>query len=178
METFFMLPAYSELILNMGVEGMAIVLAVEGLGATAAALWMARGSAELATHGRVMWSAPIAIIAAAALICTVNLYAAVVISVVLGIASEIRKTGTMTIVQLGVDENQRGRVMGTWFIFAQIAGGIGAYGIGQAAVAFGLKLPTVIFAGLCLAVWLVIYINRRRLIDRRREAPEDSLYYQ
>ena len=44
-------------------------------------------------------------------------------------------------------------------------GGIGAYGIGQAAVAFGIKLPTVIFAGLCLAVWLVIYINRRRLID-------------
>ena len=46
-----------------------------------------------------------------------------------------------------------------------VLGGIGAYGIGQAAVAFGLKLPTVIFAGLCLAVWLVIYINRRRLID-------------
>ena len=86
------------------------------------------------------------------------------ISVVLGIASEVRKTGTMTIVQLSVDENQRGRVMGTWYMFAQIAGGIGAYGIGQAAVAFGLKLPTVIFAGLCLAVWLVIYINRRRLI--------------
>jgi hypothetical protein len=89
----------------------------------------------------------------------------VVISVLLCITSEIRKTGTMTIVQLGVDENQRGRVMGTWFMFTQIAGGIGAYGIGQAAVAFGLKLPTVIFAGLCLAVWLVIYINRRRLID-------------
>ncbi len=162
--TFFMLPAYSELILNMGVEGMAIVLAVEGLGATAAALWMARGGAQLATHGRVMWSVPVAIIAAAALICTANLYAAVAIAVVLGIASEVRKTGTMTIVQLSVDENQRGRVMGTWYMFAQIAGGIGAYGIGQSAVAFGLKLPTVIFAGLCLAVWLVIYINRRRLI--------------
>ncbi len=37
----------------------------------------------------------------------------------------------MTIVQLSVDENQRGRVMGTWYMFAQIAGGIGAYGIGQ-----------------------------------------------
>ncbi len=133
--TFFMLPAYSELILGMGVEGMAIVLAVEGIGATAAAL-----------------------------ICTPNLYAAVAIAVVLGIASEIRKTGTMTIVQLSVDEAQRGRVMGTWYMFAQIAGGIGAYGIGQAAVAFGLRLPTVVFASLCLAIWLVIYSMRRKLI--------------
>ena len=70
----------------------------------------------------------------------------------------------MTIVQLGVKEAQRGRVMGTWYRFAQIAGGIGAYGIGQAAIAFGLKLATVIFAGLCLAVWAVIYLNRRKLI--------------
>ena len=47
---------------------------------------------------------------------------------------------------------------------SQVLGGIGAYGIGQTAVAFGLKLLTVIFAGVCLAVWLVIYLNRRRLL--------------
>ena len=164
MGTYHMLPAYSELILGMGVEGMAIVLAVEGLGATAAALWMARGGARLATPGRVIWSVPVAIIAAAALICTPNLYAAILISVVLGIASEIRKTGTMTIVQLSVQEAQRGRVMGTWYMFAQIAGGIGAYGIGQAAVAYGLRLPTLVFGVLCLALWFAIYVNRRRLI--------------
>ena len=75
----------------------------------------------------------------------------------------------MTIVQLGVKEAQRGRGMGTWYRFTQIAGGIGAYGIGaygigEASIAFGLKLPTVLFAGLCLAVWAVIYLNRRKLI--------------
>ena len=162
--TFHMLPAYSELILGMGVEGMSIVLAVEGLGATTAALWMARGGDSMATNARVIWSVLIAIVAAAALICTSNLYLAIAISIVLGVASEIRKTGTMTIVQMNVDEHQRGRVMGTWYMFAQIAGGIGAFGIGQAAVSFGLKLPTVVFAGICIAVWLVIYVNRNRLI--------------
>ena len=67
MGTFFMLPAYSELILGMGVEGMAIVLAVEGLGATATALWIARGGARVITPDRVLWSVPVAVIAAAAL---------------------------------------------------------------------------------------------------------------
>ena len=163
--TFHMLPAYSELILEMGVEGMSIILAVEGLGATAAALWMAHGGERLATTGRVIWSTLVAIIAAAAIICTPNIYGAILLSIVLGVAAEVRKTATMTIVQLSVDEKQRGRVMGTWYMFAQIAGGIGAYGIGQAAVAYGLKLPTVIFAGLCIAVWFIIWINRRELID-------------
>ena len=38
-------------------------------------------------------------------------------------------------------------------------------GIGRAAVAYGLKLPRVVGAGLCIAVWLVIYVNRRKLVD-------------
>ena len=164
MGTFHMMPAYSELVLGMGVEGMSIVLAVEGAGATAAALWMARGGADFVTDGRVIWSVLIAVVAAAALICTPNLYAAMAISVVLGITSEIRNIGTMTIVQMSVDEQQRGRVMGTWWMFTQIAGGIGAYGIGQAAVSFGLQAPTIIAAGICVAVWLIIFINRRKLI--------------
>lgn len=166
MGTFHMLPAYSELILGMGVEGMSIVLAVEGIGATATALWMARGSVNMATPSRVVWSVLIAVIAATAIICTANIYAVVAISLVLGVAAEIRKTGTMTIVQMSVEETQRGRVMGTWYMFSQIAGGIGAYGIGQAAVSFGLQLPTVIAAGLCIVLWLVIYINRHQLIDQ------------
>ena len=52
----------------------------------------------------------------------------------------------------------------TWPLESRVLGGIGAYRIDQATVTLGLKLPTVIFAGLCLAVWLVIYINRRQLI--------------
>ncbi len=169
MGTFHMLPAYSEQILEMGVEGMATLLAVEGLGATAAALWIARGGAGLVTQQRVIWSALVAIIAAAAIICTPDLYVALSLAIVLGIAAEIRKTGIITIVQLNVDEKQRGRVMSTWFMFAQIAGGIGAFVIGQAAVAYGLRLPTVVVAGICISVWLVIYLKRRQLIGDEME---------
>lgn len=168
MGTFYMMPAYSELILGMGVEGMSILLAVEGFGATVTALWIARGGADMVTSTRVIWSVLIAIIAAAAIICTSNIYVAVAISLVLGVAAEIRQTGTMTIVQMSVAEIQRGRVMGTWYMFTQIAGGIGAYGIGQAAVTFGLQPSTVVAAGLCIVVWLVIYINRNQLIGQCR----------
>lgn len=166
MGTFHMLPAYSERVLGMGVEGMSLVLAIEGLGATLAALWMARGGIDLATDGRIIWSVLIAVVAAAALICSSNLIVALAFSAALGVASEIRKTATMTLVQFSVDESQRGRVMGTWFMFSQIAGGLGAFGIGYAAVAFGLKLPTVVFAGACIVVWLIVVVNRDQLLGQ------------
>lgn len=164
MGIYHMMPAYSELVLGMGVIGMTLVLSAEGAGATLAALWMARGGTKLATDDRVIWSVLAALITCALLISVSNMYVALAVAFALGIAAEIRKTGTMTIVQMSVDERQRGRVMGTWYMLAQIAGGLGTFGIGQAAARFGLQVPTVICAGLCIGVWLIIAINRKRLI--------------
>lgn len=160
--TYHMLPAYSERVLDMGVIGMALVLSVEGIGATAAALWIAQTGGMAMTTERVFWSVLVAIIAAAAIICVANLYLALVLSFILGVAAEVRKTGTMTIVQMTVEENQRGRVMGTWYLFSQMAAGIGTYGIGQAADLYGLQIPTLSCAVVCVVVWLCIYLNRDR----------------
>ncbi|MEM7294554.1 MAG: MFS transporter, partial [Pseudomonadota bacterium] len=170
--TFHMLPAYSELMLGMGVEGMSIILAIEGIGATLAALWMARGGAHMATPMRVVWAVLVAVVAAAALICTPSIYLAAVFALALGVAAEVRRTGAMTLVQMNVEERQRGRVMGSWFMFAQIAGGIGAYGIGHTATSFGLQWPTVIAAGVCIVVWLCVYINRDALLFRSTETSQ------
>ena len=158
MGTFHMLPAYSETILGMGVEGMTSLLAIEGLGATATALWIAHRGAGVMSFNRVLWAA---LAAAAAIICSSNFYLALFFSVMLGISSEIRKTGSMTLVQINVAEQQRGRVMSTWFMFAQISGGIGAYVIGRAAVSHGLQGPTLFCAGVCIAIWFLVFLKRR-----------------
>lgn len=164
MGIYHMMPAYAELILGMGVIGMTLILSSQGAGAVVAALWLAQGRGKMATDNLVIWSVFAALIACAALISASNLYVALAIGFVLGAAAETRRTATMTIVQLNVDERQRGRVMGTWYMFAQIAGGIGTFGIGQAAARFGLQVPTLIGVGCCLLIWLVVVINRKRLI--------------
>lgn len=162
--TYYMMPAYSELVLGMGVIGMTLVLSAEGAGATVAALWIARAGATGITDNRVLWSVPVAIVLCAALIATPNIVIALAISFVLGVALEVRKTGTMTIVQTSVAENQRGRVMATWFMFRQLAGGIGAFAIGKTAEYYGLLGPTMICAGVCLAIWFAVYLRRTKLI--------------
>lgn len=158
-----MLPAYADQVLGIGVVGMTAVLAMRGLGATAAALrlaYLGRGAAKV---DHVLWAFLAALIALAALVHTTGLYLAAMIAVVVGFAGETRKTGTMTIIQLVVSENQRGRVMGTVFMMSQLAAGIGAYVIGAFAAGAGVQLPTTIGVLFGLCVWGVLYMRKKDL---------------
>ena len=78
------------------------------LGAAVAAFWLAHGGADAVRSGRVLWATLFAMLALAALVQTANVYLAAAIACAMGFAGETRKTGTMSIIQLSVDEAQRG----------------------------------------------------------------------
>jgi len=160
---YHMTPAYSEQVLGLGIVGLSTILACQGLGATGAALWLAHGGTEAVRLERILWAAIIAMLALAALVLTSNLYLAAAIAVVIGFAAETRRTSTMALVQLTVEEGQRGRVMGTLFMFSQLSAGIGAYLIGTLAVDHGLQKPTLIGVAIGAVVWLALYLHRKRL---------------
>jgi len=155
-----MVPAYSERILGMGIEGVSIILASAGIGATIAALWLAHGGEKAASARCVLWAFLIFILAVAVLYVFGNLYVAIAAAIVLGLAAEIWSTGTFTLIQLNVSEDQRGRVMGNMFMLRQFAGGVGTYLIGTFAVTQGLVAPTLIAVLCCFVVWLVFYVKR------------------
>jgi len=160
---YHMLPAYSADVLGKGVEGLSAILAVIGLGTTCAALWLAHGGGSAVRINRVLWGFLVALIALAALVQSSNLYIAAVFAVVLGFAAETGHTGTMTIIQLSVTENQRGRVMGTVFMISQLAAGVGAYLIGAIAVGAGIQLPVTLGVVIGLCIWVAIYVRRKHL---------------
>ncbi len=157
---FQMLPAYADTILGMGIVGLSTVLTCRGVGATAAALWLAHGGQQAATIPRVLWSFLIALLALAALVLTTNVYVAAGLAAIMGFATETRRTITMTVVQLAIDEEQRGRVMGTMFMLAQLGTALGAFLIGSFAVDVGLQMPTLIGVVIGLLIWLIIYIRQ------------------
>ena len=159
-----MIPAYSDLILGLGVVGVSTILASSGLGATVAALWLAHGGADAARIERVMWASLVSMVLLALLVLSANIYLAAAVSCAVGFAGETRKTGTMSIIQLSVDENQRGRVMGTMFMLSQLAAGIGAYLLGATAESFGLRTPLIIGVLLGSIAWLRVYTSRRKSI--------------
>jgi predicted MFS family arabinose efflux permease len=158
-----MLPAYADKALGMGVDGMSTLLAAAGLGATAAALWLAHGGAERASSGRVLWAFLVLVLAIATLMVTRNLFVAVALMLLFGIAGQIRRTGTVALLQISVDDSQRGRVMSTQFLLQRAASGIGVVAIGAAAEHGGLRAPMLIGAALALAAWLYTFKGRDRI---------------
>ncbi|NKB78101.1 MAG: MFS transporter [Gammaproteobacteria bacterium] len=166
---YHMVPAYSENFLSMGIQGVSLILASLGAGAALSALWLARGGPSAITPNNVLWSFLVYTLCIGALFLSSNVYMAVLICTLLGIAGEIQNTGTMSIIQLNVDENKRGRVMGNFFLLQQIAAGIGTYFVGAMAVSNGLAMPMLLMTVFCLLAWVFVFKKRGMLYSSFRE---------
>ena len=160
---FYMTPAYSEQFLGLGVMGVSIVLAAKGIGATLAAFWIARGGEKMATFNRMQFGYLCFLLSALLIFLSPNMYLAVLAFVFLGFAAESYHTVMLSMVQLTVKEEQRGRVMSTLFMLSQLASGIGTYLVGYLAVQFGLTGPIMVVTAICFIVWIRYYLKRKSL---------------
>lgn len=148
-----------------GVAGMSSLLSAAGLGATATALWLAHGGAGAATVSRVLWAFLAFGLNVAILGFVQGLVAAISVMVVLGIANELRRTATVSILQSSVKEEMRGRVMSTQFLFQRAAGGLGTILIGTIAAHIGLRVPLVTLALVSIVVATTTLLRRQRIIS-------------
>ena len=156
-----MAPAVTGLVFAGGPALLAWFYGAAGLGATVSALWIAHGGARRATPGRVV-AASLGIAAAVALLGIAPTAGVAVVSLALfGFAAEMRRTGTVAIVQSGVDDAKRGRVLSTVFVFGQVAGGLGTLAVGLSASGPGLRVALVAAAAGLAAVWLFTHRRRR-----------------
>jgi predicted MFS family arabinose efflux permease len=142
---------------------MTTILAVYGAGATLAALWLAHGGSQRISSTLVLRAYVIYACAIGALVLMGNLWLAAGAALLWGIAGQIRSTGTIALLQTSIPDAQRGRVMGTEFLFSRIAGGIGTYLVGAAAEQHGLQVPMLIAVGVCLIAWSYAYVRRRAI---------------
>ena len=83
---------------------------------------------------------------------------------VYGMAGEIRRTGTVSLLQTSVSDEQRGRVMSTQFLLQRVAGGIGIGLIGYAADHHGVRAPLLAAAVLAAFAWAFAYSRRQRIV--------------
>lgn len=158
-----MLPAYSDRVLGTGVGGVSLLFGAAGLGATVAALWLAHGGAGRATPERVLWAVSGVAIAAGLLSITSHQAIAVGAMLLFGFSGETRRTGTVSIMQVSIDDAQRGRVMSTLFLFTRLAGGLGTAAIGISAQEIGLRVPLLSAAAVLALVWLLVFRKRGRI---------------
>ena len=155
-----MMPAYTNMVLELGAGTMATMFSAAGLGATAAALWLAYGGLGSATPTRVLWAVLGFAIAIYVLAGATALAVALFGMVIFGFFGETRRTGTVSLIQLHVDDARRGRVMSTLFLFTQIAGAAGTLTVGLGANWIGLRLPLVISALGLTIIWFSVFRKR------------------
>lgn len=160
-----MLPAYADLVLGRGVGSVSLLFGAAGLGATVAALWLAHGGAARATPERVLWAALGVGISVFLLAGVAHVAVAVGAMLLFGLAGETRRTATLSIMQLSVDDAQRGRVMSTLFLMTRLAGGIGTIAVGATAQYVGLRLPLFTAAAILVVVWFLMYRRRGAIAE-------------
>ena len=158
-----MMPAYTNMVLALGAGTMATMFSAAGIGATAAALWLAHGGLGSSTPSRVLWAVlgfAIAIyVLAGATVLAIALFG----MVIFGFFGETRRTGTVSLMQAHVDDARRGRVLSTLFLFTQIAGAAGTLTVGLGANWTGLRLPLAISALLLTIVWIRVFRRRHEI---------------
>jgi MFS family permease len=159
-----MMPAYTNMVLELGAGTMATMFSAAGIGATVAALWLAYGGLGSATPSRVFWAVLGFAIAIYILAGATALAIALFGMVIFGFSGETRRTGTVSLMQSHVDDAQRGRVMSTLFLFTQIAGAVGTLTVGLGAAWTGLRLPLAISAVALTIVWFSVFRRRHAII--------------
>ncbi|MCW6510370.1 MFS transporter [Lichenifustis flavocetrariae] len=158
-----MMPAYTNMVLELGVGTMATMFSAAGIGATVAALWLAYGGLGSATASRVLWAVLGFAVAVYVLAGATALAIALFGMLLFGFFGETRRTGTVSLMQSHVDDARRGRVMSTLFLFTQIAGAAGTLTVGMGANWTGLRIPLAISAITLTIVWLGVFRRRHEI---------------
>jgi predicted MFS family arabinose efflux permease len=149
-----LLPGFAATVFERGSPGLAMLLSFHGAGAMMGALWMsARG--ELRGLTRITLS-NIALMSLALIlfIATDRFWFACPMAALIGFAFIVQSVSNQTLIQSAVDSSYRGRVLSIYGMINQGVPSLGTLAIGIAAERFELRLPVLIGALVCAALFL------------------------
>jgi hypothetical protein len=167
---YAMAAAFVALAFGGGPGALAAFYGAAGLGATAAALWIAHGGAARATSGRIIAAALGVAVAVVIFAAAPSLAIAVPAMALFGFAAEARRTGTVALAQAGVADAQRGCAFSTLFLFAQIAGAVGALAVGLSGGGAGMRATLAVGAAILAGAWLWAFARHRDVAAAFAEA--------
>ncbi len=145
-----------------------------GLGSVLGGIWMTRRSSFADLTGVLCMGVFLSTVLVTVFVLLSNLWIALVIICLYSVATVAFRVSGQTLVQLSVDENMRGRVMGLWAMLSRGGPSLGALLMGGMTELFGIRVPFIVAALFMAAITLVAVNNRRRLTTAlaRDESPQ------
>jgi len=161
---FDLLPAVSDEVFKAGVDGFAQLAAAGGLGAVAAAIWLAmRGSLKGLTSITLVAMA-IGMTGISMLCATDNLWMGLFGSFLGGVAVTLCGTGTQTLMQNAVEGYLRGRIMSIYGMLHRGAPALGSLTMGATAEVLGVQLALITTCIIvCAPILLWVWPSRKKI---------------
>ncbi len=172
-----LLPGFADAVFQRGPVGLSLLAASLGVGATAAAFWLAQ-------RGTVVGLTTIAVLGTGMMGVTLlvftmsdNFWFALPVLALVGVTMNMTSTSSQTLIQSAVDGAMRGRVMSFFTIVYRGTPALGAVVMGLVAEWAGLQNAVAGGAVACLMIWVWAQRRRRRrtmaMALEPRGAPED-----
>jgi MFS family permease len=151
------LPAFSGVVYDAGVNGLAWLYAAMGVGAMAQAVTLARRGGVSGLTSNAAWSFVATGLAVIGMTVTSDFRIGLFASFLVGFALSGSRVTSMTLLQNAVVGDMRGRVVSMYAMITHGGPAIGAIAVGVAADIFGLR-PTFAVCGLlaiCVGIWVL-----------------------
>jgi hypothetical protein len=157
-----LLPGFADAVFGQGPGGLAVLTSSAGLGALAAGLWLAQrdsaaGLAMVAVNAGFLAGAGVGVFAA-----THQIWIAVPALAAAGFAVASLGVSTQTLIQTGVADEMRGRVLSIWGLILRGVPALGALSMGWLSDFVGLQPP--VLGGVALYFAAMVMLNRRRAV--------------
>lgn len=160
-----LLPAFVETLFAGGVEDVAILISMLGVGSVIGGVWASARPVSGLTRSMLM--AGIAqTLCVAALAVAGSFKVACALTLTIGFFTVQFGTAAQTLVQFSVEDGLRGRVMSLWYIILRGGPGVGALILGAAAEVLGLSGAFLLGAAAGLAACGFAWRHRQRWAGR------------
>lgn len=168
--TIELLPGFADEVFGRGAAGLATFTSAGGLGAIVAGLWLAGRKSHHGLTTIAITAVASNTLAIMVFALTGNFMLAVAMMVLAGAAHVSSGTASQTLVQIGVPDAMRGRVMSLWLMINRGGPALGALVFGWASEHYGWGWPTALGCAVTLVVCAWVLQHRRRLAERLEQS--------
>lgn len=156
------LPAFIETLFEAGVQRVALLISVFGVGSIVGGL-LASGRRSDQLGRAMVWSGLLQAGCLAALALSPGYGTACVWIFLVGVFTVQFGTAAQTLVQSSASDEMCGRVMSMWFVIMRGGPGVGALGLGLLGETIGMRGAFLAGSGICLALFLAAHRKRPAL---------------
>ncbi|MBJ3777072.1 MFS transporter [Acuticoccus mangrovi] len=168
-----LLPGFSDRVFGRGADGLAMLTSSVGIGAALGGLWVANRRPGSPMTRTMVTAALCGAITVTLFATTSSFPVALLLIMGAGCCWTLTGISAQTLLQLGVPDEVRGRVLALFGLILKASPAVGALVTGALADVFGLR-PTVAAAAILAAIfilWLALHCDE---IAARFEAPQQA----